>query len=597
MSVIYKNSKRVSSLFLKVKGVEKKMKFVLLLLCIIHVSYTYYNADGSGNNVNNPTWGQTNDQLIRLDGKAYYPDITGNTAAAMDYGNNRATCCEIESKMKSDYDVGNMHGISLLFVLFGQYSCSHDCALTDANAKDTIPFGMGNCTSSFKRSNHVMNSSPRQHENSVTSYLDLSPTYGHNQDRMNKLRLFKDGLLKTNENRGKFPPFVTEINDFDFVANPRLLDPKQLFALGDVRGNENIFLLAIHILYLLEHNRLATELKSKYPLWNDEQLFQRARMINIAQYQNVVYYEYGRLTLGNNYFNKYMKKYDGYNDTVHAQIFQEFSQGVYRVMHSQITQKIPIFYENFGKIYDITIKELFFNARIIKTLGLSNVINSVCHAFSRETYVTFATELIETNSTLFQSLHLGALDCQRSRDHGLLKYVDARFVLGLSVPTSFEDITRDQYKLDFLKSSYASVDDIDLFIGALAEDHIEDAPFGETFVELTGRQMKLLRDGDRFWFENMVDVSKGKLNPYTLRPTDNYLEFSQSELDTIKNTRFSDIIKRNTNIEKVQKYAFYMPHESFMGETQTTSGVEKQKKVSIQNIIGFLICLYLLITC
>lgn len=40
-----------------------------------------------------------------------------------------------------------------------------------------------------------------------------------------------------------------------------------------------------------EHNRLARKLAMINPCWDDQQLFETARQINIAQWQYILYYE------------------------------------------------------------------------------------------------------------------------------------------------------------------------------------------------------------------------------------------------------------------------------------------------------------------
>ena len=41
-----------------------------------------------------------------------------------------------------------------------------------------------------------------------------------------------------------------------------------------------------------EHNRVAAELRELNPSWTDENLFQEAKRIVIAEYQNVIYSEW-----------------------------------------------------------------------------------------------------------------------------------------------------------------------------------------------------------------------------------------------------------------------------------------------------------------
>ena len=67
---------------------------------------------------------------------------------------------------------------------------------------------------------------------------------------------------------------------------------------GDIRANEQWGLTLLQQLFLREHNRIATELQRLNPSWDDETVYQGARRINIAVYQNIVYKEFLPIVLG-----------------------------------------------------------------------------------------------------------------------------------------------------------------------------------------------------------------------------------------------------------------------------------------------------------
>ena len=61
---------------------------------------------------------------------------------------------------------------------------------------------------------------------------------------------------------------------------------------GEKRSDENIALLAMHTLWVREHNRIARELKKVNPNWNDDLLFLTTRKIVGAILQHIVYTEF-----------------------------------------------------------------------------------------------------------------------------------------------------------------------------------------------------------------------------------------------------------------------------------------------------------------
>ena len=133
-------------------------------------------------------------------------------------------------------------------------------------------------------------------------------------------------------------------------------------------------------------------------------------------------------------------------------------------------------------------------------------------------------------------LDLAAFDIQRGRDHGLPSYNETRVGLGLSAVTSFADITSDVFVQERFASIYDSVDDIDLWIGGLAENHFNGGIVGELFHTIIADQFSRTRDGDRFFYLN----------------DDHLLSLAPD----IGSTTLSDIIRRNSTITNIQDNAF-----------------------------------------
>ena len=139
---------------------------------------------------------------------------------------------------------------------------------------------------------------PKEQLNQITHWLDNSNVYGSTEDTALKLRKFQDGLLNfTIGNDGSEQLPFLPIDETHPLAE-LVGEGRSPFA-GDARVFENPMLGAIHILFLREHNRIATELKAINPRWDDERLYQESRRILNAEYQHIIYNEWLPAILGN----------------------------------------------------------------------------------------------------------------------------------------------------------------------------------------------------------------------------------------------------------------------------------------------------------
>lgn len=150
---------------------------------------------------------------------------------------------------------------------------------------------------------------PREHINTVTSFLDLSVTYGSSQEEQNNLRTFHQGLLKTSTNRYGNTLLPKSENDDQCSSRS---NSHYCFVAGDVRGNQHPMLQTFHLLFVRNHNLHALNLAKVNPTWSDEVLFQEARRLNIAEYQHIVYEEYLPLIFGPTLSAYYALNADGY---------------------------------------------------------------------------------------------------------------------------------------------------------------------------------------------------------------------------------------------------------------------------------------------
>ena len=106
--------------------------------------------------------------------------------------------------------------------------------------------------------------SPPTYANTATHWWDASQLYGSDAETVGKLRSGVDGKLTIGSD-GLLP-----------------LDPKTGTDLTGVNGNYWIGLSLFHTLFAHEHNAICDHLKSEYPTWSDDDLFDHARLINAA---------------------------------------------------------------------------------------------------------------------------------------------------------------------------------------------------------------------------------------------------------------------------------------------------------------------------
>src|SRR5262249_13586236 len=84
------------------------------------------------------------------------------------------------------------------------------------------------------------------------------------------------------------------------------------------------------------HNLIASALRKEHSGWSDEQLYQEARKINIAEYQSIIYNGWIPAVLGPNA----LPAYTGYNPNVNPSIANEVSTVAFRFGHSLLSGEI-----------------------------------------------------------------------------------------------------------------------------------------------------------------------------------------------------------------------------------------------------------------
>lgn len=142
-------------------------------------------------------------------------------------------------------------------------------------------------------------------------------------------------------------------------------------------------------------------------------------------------------------------------------------------------------------------------------------------------------------------LDLAAINIQRGRDHGLPAYTQWREPCGLTPILHWGDLERviGPNSARRLRNAYNSIDDIDLFVGGLAERPVVGGLVGPVFACIIAQQFSNLRRGDRFWYEN-----------------DNFeSSFTPAQLQSIRQVNLAQVICRTLGSGTLQPHIF-LPH-------------------------------------
>ncbi len=477
----------------------------------------FRTIDGSGNNLANPLWGSAGQPLARS-GPAAYGDGASTPAGA-----SRPGAREISNAVSSQVaTIPNAAGASGFLWQWGQF-LDHDIDLTGpALPTESFdipilpgdaffdPLGSGTASLPFHRSLHttVGTSTQREQVNEITSFIDASNVYGSDAQRAAALRRF-DGSGRLKTSRRRMPPRNT-----DGLPNaPSDLDPT-MFLAGDVRANEQVALTVMHALFVREHNRLAGRSKllkslrealggdaNDTPLTGEER-YQLARILVGAEMQAITYNEFLPVLLG----PTGLPAYAGYDAGIDATIANGFSTAAYRFGHSMVTPTLSRLNRQLTDkpVGPLPLKEAFFSPQKLRKGRLAPYLRGLAVDRSQaiDTLVVDGLRNFLFGLPGQGGLDLAALNIQRGRDHGLADYNAFRTALGLTAVSDFDEITSDPDLQNTLFALYGNVDDIDAWVGCLAEDRYADSLLGELAFAAIKDQFERLRNGDRFWYQH-----------------------------------------------------------------------------------------------
>lgn len=515
------------------------------------------NIDGFGNNLLDPEMGTAGSLLNRMTTNGFADGI--NVPGGEDRGNPRVIS---NALFAQDEVINDVKSLSDYNWVFGQF-IDHDLSLVEtadpSNSKEILFIVPPEDDQFFQNGEMIVMArnkvaegtgtsfdNPRRHNNEITSFLDGSVIYGSDEARALWLRSFVNGKLKVSDNN--LLPWNTTDGTFNAPIDPSAPHMEdgtdsndRLYVAGDVRANENPLLIAIHTLFVREHNNNCDMLKANNPSWNDEELYQHAKRITSGKLQAIVFNEWLPAQ------GIVLPEYQGYNELIDPTVSNVFSAAAFRMGHTLINSNI-IRMDNDGGTSSgqIALRDAFFNPFAV---NLSGGIDPFLKGMATQVQQELDCKIIDdVRNFLFGApgmggLDLAAINVNRGRERGLPDYNTIRSDFGLPTAKTFQDINSEPEVFSTMEEIYGTVDNIDPWVGMLAEDHMKNAIFGELSMTIIERQFRLIRDGDRFYYENDPALSI-------------------AEKSDIDQSTFHDIIMNNTDIDLMQTNVFVaMEHE------------------------------------
>ncbi|WP_448146427.1 peroxidase family protein [Labrys miyagiensis] len=387
-------------------------------------------------------------------------------------------------------------------------------------------------------------SRPAAYVNTETHWWDASQIYGSMLERQILIRTEPD--RRTFDGNGIFvadPALVRPDGKLPLDENGLLpLDPTSKFQgqeLAGVNGNWWIGLSVLHTLFAREHNSIVDRIRVDFPSQSGEWLFQKARLVNAALLAKIHTVEWtpalmnspsGRFAMRGNFFgllgeefrNAYGRIGDGEilsgipgspknHHTAPYAMTEEFAAS-YR-LHSLIPDGFSFRgHQDDGALFDCGLADVFANkARdvyqraslldVAYSLGTSHPGALVLHNFPN------ALRRLDKRADDTVFIDLAAVDVLRDRERGVPRYCEFRRQIGAPVPKNFEELTNNETWRRELQEVYASVEQVDLLVGTLAESDARNGSppgfgFSDTvfriFILMASRRLK----SDRFFTED-----------------------------------------------------------------------------------------------
>ena len=352
-------------------------------------------------------------------------------------------------------------------------------------------------------------SDPPTYLNTETHWWDGSQLYGSNAETQKRVRSREDGKL---------------------VVGPDGMLSRDLVAQASKEPGFWVGLAMLQTLFVLEHNAICDRLRAEYPSWSDDDLFDRARLINSALLAKIHTVEWTTAILGHPALQIAMRAnwWGVAGERIHKLLGRlgdsEVLSGIpgsprdhFRVPYA-ITEEFVAVYRmhplvpddfDFRSVAgDERLQERNFREvagprvpEVLDQVPMQDLLYSfgVAHpgAITLHNFPRFLQEYERPDGVL---MDLAATDIMRSRELGVPRYNGFRKLLRLPPVESFEELTDNPAWADELRRVYDNeVDRVDLTVGLYAEPVPEGFGFSDTafriFILMASRRL----NSDRFF--------------------------------------------------------------------------------------------------
>lgn len=321
-------------------------------------------------------------------------------------------------------------------------------------------------------------------KNTSNHNIDLCQIYGLREETARLLRSGTDGKLTSQIINGEeFPDYLGEIIDGIWRVKDKYKNlpyasdqaiktifghwpeerKEKLYATGLERGNSSVGYVSISTLFLREHNRICDELKAQNSQWDDERLFQTARMINTVLLMKLVVQDYINHIAGKPLFDfdpTFAEKQDWYRT---PWIALEFDL-LYR-WHGLVPDTITIAGETYGH------QDFRVNNSLLESVGLAGAVTAASSEAAGKIGLKNVPSFLMPAE--YAMIKMG-------RDFRLQSYNAYRMHFGLDALPSFDELTDDPDLRDKLKNLYANdINAVEFVIGLFAQKRESGPLFGD----------------------------------------------------------------------------------------------------------------------